>query len=335
LSLLLHYLGAEVHGLSLEPPTEPNFYTIAKVNILLASDRRLDICDSQAVIDHIHRIKPDVVFHLAAQSLVKYSYASPIETYAVNVMGTANILEAIRLCDSVRASIMVTTDKCYENREWIYPYRETDRLGGVDPYSSSKACAELVAAAYRSSYFAADRKMYMATVRAGNVIGGGDWAQNRLIPDCIRAHLSATPMMLRNPDAVRPWQHVLEPLHGYLLLAERLLGKDGQKYAEAWNFGPETQDMRTVGEVASQTCELLEIPVQVIAQPQQHEAQLLRLDSTKSKECLDWYPRWQLEQAVEETVSWYRLWIDGADMLAAIRAQIEHYAELETSLCLA
>ncbi len=335
LSLWLHDLGAEVHGLALEPSIEPNFYTIVKANTLLTSDKRLDICDTQAVIEHVHRIKPDVIFHLAAQSLVKYSYESPIETYAVNVMGTANILEAIRLCDSVRAAVIVTTDKCYENREWIYPYREMDRLGGVDPYSSSKACAELVATAYRASYFAENRNMCMATVRAGNVIGGGDWALNRLIPDCIRAHLSATPMTLRNPHAVRPWQHVLEPLHGYLLLAERLLGKEGTKYAGAWNFGPETRDMRSVGEVANQVCALLGIPVEVIAQPQQHEAQLLRLDSTKSKEYLNWHPRWQLEQAVEETVSWYRYWIDGDDMLRVSRTQIERYAALEVSQCLA
>lgn len=165
-------------------------------------------------------------------------------------------------------------------------------------------------------------------------MGGGDWALNRLLPDCIRAHLAATPMTLRNPDAVRPWQHVLEPLHGYLLLAEHLLGKEGDKYAESWNFGPETQDMRSVGDVANHACEMLEIPVQVIAQPQQHEAQLLRLDSTKAKERLNWYPRWQLEQTVEETVSWYRHWIDGADMLAASRAQIERYAAAEASLCI-
>lgn len=335
LSLWLHDLGVEVHGLSLEPPTEPNLYTIARLNTLLASDRRLDICDTQAVKEHVQRIKPDVVFHLAAQSLVKYSYESPIETYAVNVMGTANVLEAIRMTESVRAIVVVTTDKCYENREWIYPYRENDRLGGVDPYSSSKACAELVATAYRASYFAAGQKIRMATARAGNVIGGGDWALNRLIPDCIRAHLAAAPMALRNPNAVRPWQHVLESLQGYLLLAERLLGKEGENYAEAWNFGPETQDMRSVGDVANYACGMLEIPVQVISQAHQHEAQLLRLDSTKSKERLNWYPRWELKRAVEETVSWYRHWIDGADMLAVSRAQLERYAAVESPLCLA
>ena len=331
MSLWLSQLGAEVHGVSLPPATQPNLYSIAKIHTLLASDTTLDICNLAELKKIVAKMQPDIVFHLAAQSLVHYSYDFPIETYAVNVMGTANILEAVRFCDSVRAAVIVTTDKCYENREWIYPYREPDRLGGRDPYSNSKACAELVSNAYRASFFSADRNMHLATARAGNVIGGGDWASDRLIPDCIRALSSGDAVSLRKPQAVRPWQHVLESISGYLLLGEHLLGKNGSQFAEAWNFGPNIEDMKSVGDVAVAVCQLLNIPINVGTEVHpKHEASLLLLDSTKAKEYLKWTPRWQLQKAVTETVAWYRHWLDGDDMLSYSQAQIKRYQTLAT-----
>jgi CDP-glucose 4,6-dehydratase len=327
LCLWLAGQGAEVHGLSLDPPTEPNLFTVAQVAGVLASDCRADIRDFGAVQACFKAARPEVVFHLAAQSLVTDGYDFPLETYAVNVMGTAHVLEAARHCDSVRAVLVVTTDKCYENKEWLHPYRENDRLGGHDPYSSSKACAELVTSAFRASYFSSTAKgVRVASARAGNVIGGGDWAANRLIPDCIRAFRQAGTVRLRYPQAVRPWQHVLEPLAGYVALAERLLGPDGAGFARAWNFGPDAEDSRPVGHVAREVCERLGVALQLpTVAPALHEAGLLRLDSTLAKELLDWHPRWRLTQAIAETVEWYRLWAEGADMLAFSRNQIEAY----------
>lgn len=328
LSLWLADLGAEVHGVALPPATQPNLYNTARIPTLLASDTYLDICNLTELKKLINTVKPEVVFHLAAQSLVQYSYDAPIETYAVNVMGTANVLEAIRCCDAVRAAVIVTTDKCYENREWIYPYREPDRLGGIDPYSNSKACAELVSAAYRASFFSSSRNMHLATARAGNVIGGGDWADNRLIPDCVRAFSSSGSVTLRYPQAVRPWQHVLESIHGYILLAEHLLGENGSRFAEAWNFGPRVEDMRPVGEIANRVCHLLNVPYHMPAQAhERHEASLLLLDSTKAKEYLKWTPRWQLQKTITETVEWYRHWLEGNDMLQFSQSQIKRYQE--------
>lgn len=326
LSLWLNRLGAKVHGLALDPPSEPNLFAIARVSEILASDTRLDLCQKDALGKRVNEIQPEVVFHLAAQSLVHYSYDFPIETYAVNVMGTANLLEALRHCPSVRAAVIVTTDKCYENQERMVPYAEADRLGGFDPYSSSKACAELVASAYRRSFFSSPDALRLATARAGNVIGGGDWAADRLIPDCLRAYAARTSVSLRCPQAVRPWQHVLESLKGYLMLAERLLCPDGTQFAEAWNFGPELTDMDSVGAVAGRVCELLQIPIQLPQEVQyRHEASLLRLDSTKAKQRLHWYPRWNLQEAIEETVAWYRCWLDGGDAQAFSCSQIDQY----------
>ncbi len=327
LSLWLADLGAEVHGLALDPPTQPNLFTAAQVGSTLARDNRADIRDFTAVQDVFRATEPELVLHLAAQALVSDGYDSPLDTYAVNVLGTAHVLEAVRHCDSVRAVLVITSDKCYENREWLHPYRETDRLGGHDPYSSSKACAELVAAAYRASYFALPaRGVRMASARAGNVIGGGDWAANRLIPDCVRAFLDGGPLHLRFPHAVRPWQHVLEPLAGYVALAERLLGHDGARFAHAWNFGPDAGDACAVGEVARQACGLLGVAVSMPdAQPTRHEAGLLRLDSTLARELLGWRPHWALKRAVAETADWYRRWAQGDDMLAFSHAQIARY----------
>lgn len=335
LSLWLSTMGAKVHGVSLDPPTEPNFFAVAKLASLLASDHRLDIRNFEALNKLFSDIKPDVVFHLAAQSLVQCSYDFPLETYSVNVLGTAHVLEAIRRSEVVRAAVIVTTDKCYENQERVVPYVETDRLGGFDPYSNSKACAELVTSAYRNSYFSSKPGTQIASARAGNVIGGGDWAANRLVPDCIRAYISKTTMNLRYPQAVRPWQHVLESLQGYLLLAEHLLGSHGSHFAEAWNFGPELEDMQTVGEVAKRICDQFQIAISMPQNaPNRHETSLLRLDSTKAKQRLHWQPRWPLKEALEETIDWYSCWLGGGDMQSYSRSQLERYSHSRNK-CLA
>lgn len=331
LSLWLTQLGAKVHGLALDPPSEPNLFTLAKVGERLASDKRLDLCQGEALRQWVQKIQPEIVFHLAAQSLVHYSYRFPIETYAVNVMGTAHLLEALRSCPAVRAAVIVTTDKCYENQERAAPYAETDPLGGYDPYSSSKACAELLTSAYRRSYFSHDQTLHLATARAGNVIGGGDWAADRLIPDCIRAHAAEGALSLRCPQAIRPWQHVLESLKGYLMLAEQLFGPDGAQFAEAWNFGPELTDLDTVGDVARRVCDFLGVPIQMPKDREPwHEAFLLRLDSTKAKQRLNWQPRWDLHQALTETLAWYRAWLNGENLLEVTCSQIDLYEQSES-----
>ncbi len=328
LSLWLNELGANVHGIALPPPEKPNFFNMANISGLLASNIFLDIGDLTALKKAVDVIKPEIVFHLAAQSLVQYSYDFPIETYAVNVMGTANVLEAIRFCDAVRATVIVTTDKCYENRESMDPYHEADRLGGIDPYSNSKACAELVSAAYRASFFSNKRKMHLATARAGNVIGGGDWAENRLIPDCVRAFVAKKGVTLRYPHAIRPWQHVLESISGYLLLAEHLFCAEGSKYAEAWNFGPRIEDMCSVIEIAEKVCRSFHVPLNELTETQiRHESSLLLLDSTKAKKYLKWMPRWQLQKTIAETVEWYRAWLQGDDMLKFSQNQIKQYQQ--------
>jgi CDP-glucose 4,6-dehydratase len=329
LSLWLHRLGAAVHGLALDPPTSPSLFEIAKVSTALTSDNRVDIRNQEATRAVFERVQPEAVFHLAAQTLVRKSYREPIDTYAVNVMGTAHILEAVRSIESVRAVIVVTTDKCYANREWVHPYRETDELGGFDPYSSSKACAELVTSAFRSSYLNAVRTA-TATARAGNVIGGGDWAEERLLPDCVRAHFSGGTLRLRFPDAVRPWQHVLEPLAGYLRLAEALLGDGAQGYSEAWNFGPDSGDTTSVREVAALVSAIWKGSVECAgAPPAHHEAGLLQLDSTKARLRLAWRPRWALQRAVENTLAWYTAWSQGVDMLHFSFQQIADYEHAE------
>lgn len=305
LSLWLHRLGANVHGISLDPPTTPNLFEVANVAAVLASDRRIDIQNQAAVLSAFQEIQPHVLFHLAAQSLVTRSYQYPIETFSVNVMGTAHVLQAAHQLQSVSAVVVVTTDKCYANKEKVYLYKENDELGGSDPYSSSKACAELVTSAYRSSYLAAAH-IATATARAGNVMGGGDWADNRLLPDCVRAYFSGTALDLRLPSAVRPWQHVLEPLAGYLSLAEALLGDDAQQYGGSWNFGPNNEDIASVGEVISLVGSLWNLSVRMSATiPHLREAVLLHLDSTKARTQLGWKPRWTLQQAIENTLTWY------------------------------
>jgi CDP-glucose 4,6-dehydratase len=327
LSLWLHQLEARVSGYSLAPPTDPNLFTAAGISAVMAEDGRGDIRDYRRLEAAIAGARPEVVFHLAAQPLVRASYAEPIETLTSNVIGTANVLECARHAKGVRAVVVITTDKCYDNREWIYPYRECDPLGGRDPYSGSKACAEIVSAFYRDSFCAA-KGISVATARAGNVIGGGDWAVDRLVPDCIRAFSKGGSVDLRYPQAVRPWQHVLEPLAGYLMLAERLCSDASSRYVEAWNFGPDAAGSATVGEVAQKIAQLWGDGKVNMPDPSctpQHEAQTLRLDITKATTCMPWRPRWSLERALEQTISWYDSWNKRRDMHSYTLSQIESY----------
>jgi CDP-glucose 4,6-dehydratase len=327
LSLWLAQLGADVHGYALEPPTTPSFFETAKVAASLASDARADLADLARLKETIARVKPVVVFHLAAQPLVRASYRDPIGTFATNVMGTANVLEAARHAPTVKAVVLITTDKVYENREQPdHAYAERDPLGGHDPYSGSKAAAEIVAESYRKSFFANGARV--ATARAGNVIGGGDWAEDRLVPDCLRAFERGEAVRLRNPNAVRPWQHVLEPLSGYMRLAERLVSNDGAAFAGPWNFGPEASDDASVGDVAEMTAKSWGGSARVERAPSAdnpHEAGFLRLDNAKAKQQLRWTPRWSLHDALERTVAWHRAWRDGSDMHAFSLSQIRDY----------
>jgi CDP-glucose 4,6-dehydratase len=314
LSLLLAHLGARITGLALDPPTEPSLFEDARIAGRLAADVRGDIRNESLVRDTVAREKPEVVFHLAAQPLVRDSYKRSAETFSVNVMGTLNILEACRGSDSIRAVVVVTTDKVYENREWIWGYREIDALGGRDPYSSSKACAEIITAAYRAS-FRIGASGGLSTARAGNVIGGGDWAADRLIPDCIRAFQAGREVVVRNPLSIRPWQHVLDCLHGYLLLAESL-ADDGDKFAGAFNFGPFENEQVRVVEVVGLACRRWGGGARhrVEAPPESpHEAGQLWLDSTRARMLLQWRPFWGVTEAIGRTVNWYRARFDGAD----------------------
>ncbi len=329
LSLWLSSLGAKVSGYALDPPTEPNLYRAAGLEELVRSVRA-DVRDGERLAHEMRKAAPEVVFHLAAQPLVRESYRAPIETYTVNVIGTAHLLEAVRSSPGVRAVVVVTSDKCYENREWVWGYRESDALGGFDPYSSSKACAELVTAAYRSSFFPADAHrghgVAIATARAGNVIGGGDWATDRIVPDCIRAFQGGRPVAVRNPGALRPWQHVLDPLFGYLLLAERLL-VEGPALAGAWNFGPDDADVRPVGALVEALCRHWgsEAALTIDSDMHPHEARFLKLDCSRARTLLGWRPLWDLETAVAKTVSWALNLRGQGDARALCLGQIREY----------
>ena len=322
LSLWLHRLGAHVTGLSLPAPTEPNFFEQTRLRELIDHIEG-DIRDEQTVADAIKAARPEIVLHLAAQPLVRYSYDNPVETYATNVMGTVHVLEACRTSDSVRAVVCVTTDKCYENREWVWPYRENDPMGGYDPYSSSKGAAELVVAAYRRSYPGRAR---IASARAGNVIGGGDWAEDRLIPDIMRALIAGERPMIRNPASIRPWQHVLEALSGYLAIGARLLeGHD--EFATAWNFGPSGGDTRPVSWIVDQMLARwgAEGGWEQPSVPQPHEAVLLRLDSSKARSELGWRPKLSLNGALTKIVDWHKDVAQGGDARAISLRQIDEY----------
>ncbi len=323
LSLWLHRLGAKVTGFSLPPPTLPSLFALAGLDALIPGTTA-DIRDLEAVRAAMRRYQPEFVFHLAAQPTVRHSYRDPIGTYATNVMGTAHVLEAARDVAGLRGLIVVTSDKCYENREWPWAYREADALGGWDPYSSSKGCAEHVSAAYRRSFLP-----MIATVRAGNVVGGGDWAEDRLLPDCIRALTAREPVAIRSPHAIRPWQHVLEPLCGYLLLAERL-EQDTAAFANAWNFGPMDDAARPVGWVASFVCDRWnngarwhEVPADAL-----HEFAVLRVDASRARQTLGWAPRLSLCDALGWTVEWHRRLAAGESALAISDGHLARYCDM-------
>ncbi len=324
LALWLAEMGAEVHGYALPPPTGPSLFEVAHVERRLASSTIADVRDAAALTAAVRAARPEVVFHLAAQPLVRQSYRAPVETYATNVMGVVHLLEAVRAVDGVRAVVNVTTDKCYENDGRAQPYREGDPMGGHDPYSSSKGCAELVTAAWRRSFLEA-RGVRVATGRAGNVIGGGDWAGDRLVPDFLRAIDAGQELVIRSPEATRPWQHVLEPVSGYLRLAQRLC-EDGQTFDGAWNFGPPLQDAKPVRWIVERLCKGVPgASWRVDAAPQPHEAHMLSLDNAKARERLGWKPRWSIEEALARTLEWHLAWRKGADMQAHCLAQLRAY----------
>ena len=320
LALWLKTLGAEVTGVSLEPNSKPSHWDLLGLDMI---DERIDIRNADKVKEAINIAKPKVVFHLAAQPLVRHSYSDPLGTWSTNVMGTANLLEACRQQPSVRAVIIVTSDKCYENKEWAWGYRETDRLGGHDPYSASKACTELVVASYRKAFFNTPDSPLLASVRAGNVIGGGDWSEDRLIPDMVRAIKDNKTLEIRSPNATRPWQHVLESLSGYLLLGQNLLqGK--QDFGQAWNFGPYRDGNRSVGDVlSSMKKEWPALDWKITRSPQPHEANLLYLDSSKAHQHLKWEPVWSIDESITETATWYRTFLEQNKVISS--AQLADY----------
>lgn len=329
LSLILSNLEAEVYGYSLEPPTNPSLFEEARINELMNSHIG-DIRNFDNLLQVIKTVKPQIVIHMAAQPLVRESYKNPVDTYSINVMGTVNLFEVVRSVPGIKAIVNVTTDKCYENREWYWGYRENEPMGGYDPYSNSKGCSELVTSAYRNSFFNSQdyskHGVALASARAGNVIGGGDWAEDRLIPDFIRAITLSNEVKIRSPYSIRPWQHVLDPLAGYLLLAERLYN-DGPKFAEAWNFGPDDTDARNVGWISEKFSELWGegFSYSIDKDPQPHEATYLKLDCSKAKAELGWYPRWSLEKALESTIEWYETWFSKGDVRKLCFSQIEEY----------
>jgi CDP-glucose 4,6-dehydratase len=329
LSLWLQQRGADLTGYALNPPTSPNLFDVVKVGEGMHSIVA-DIRDADALVKAMRDAKPDIVFHMAAQPLVRYSYAAPIETYATNVMGTVHLLEAVRQSDTVSAVVNITSDKCYENKEWSWGYRESEPMGGYDPYSSSKGCAELVASAYRCSYFNpdnfTDHGVALASARAGNVIGGGDWAEDRLIPDIMRAIMQGKPVSIRNPYAIRPWQHVLEPLSGYLLLAQKLF-EEGSVFGEGWNFGPSDEDAQPVSWIADHLTKIWgEDACWVLdGNDHPHEAHYLKLDCSKAKARLDWKPKWRLDEALDKIVAWHKAYKENGKMREITLKQIMEY----------
>jgi len=325
LSLWLSSLNAEVKGFSLNPPTSPSLFKEAKIDSIIDSQIN-DIRDLKALKKSIVDFNPDILIHMAAQPLVRYSYDAPIETYETNVMGTVNVLESARFCKNLKAIVNITTDKCYENDGRFEGYKEDDPMGGYDPYSSSKGCAELIASAYRRS-FLQDQGVGLASVRAGNVIGGGDWADDRLIPDILRSFEKNKSVIIRNPKATRPWQHVLEPLSGYLILAEKLY-KNQKEYAEGWNFGPNEKDAKPVEWILDKmTNKWPDSSWELDRNPNPHESDFLKLDISKAKSKLGWKPVWELSYALEKIIDWYKMWLDKEDIQASCLAEIEEYTK--------
>lgn len=329
LCLILKQLGADIYGYALDPPTKPSLFCEAKINELITSHIG-DIRDLDYLKEVIQKTQPEIVFHLAAQPLVRESYKSPVDTYAINVMGTVNLLEACRNTPSARAIVNVTTDKCYENKEWHWGYRENEPMGGYDPYSNSKGCSELVTSAYRNSFFNHtkydDYKVALASARAGNVIGGGDWAEDRLIPDFIKAISKGEKVKIRSPYAIRPWQHVLEPITGYLTLAEKLY-TEGSKFAEGWNFGPDDSDSQNVEWIINNICKIWGegASYEVDNNPHPHEANYLKLDCSKAKAELGWMPKWNIETTLKSIVDWNKDFQKGENIRKVTINQIIKY----------
>ena len=325
LALVLHEAGAKIRGFALPPATTVNHFDLIglsdKVEHVVG-----DIRDAQQLSRALTEFQPEIVFHLAAQALVRPSYEDPAATFATNVMGSVHLLDAVRQSQSVRSLVYITSDKCYENVEWVWGYRETDQVGGRDPYSASKGAAELVFSSYQRSFFERNFQLGAASARAGNVIGGGDWAVDRIIPDCIRAIEADHPVRLRNPQATRPWQHVLEPLSGYLLLAVRLLDEP-KRWSSAWNFGPSTHEVRSVHSVADAIVSYIgrgSVEVEALS-PQLHEARLLQLNCDKANQLLQWAPRWHVEETLKQTALWYKAWLEDQDMKAVTRSQVHAF----------
>jgi CDP-glucose 4,6-dehydratase len=329
LCLWLSSLGAEVTGYALNPPSEPSLFNLCNIQELISSIKG-DVRDYSFLHKSIRAAEPEIIIHMAAQSLVRDSYINPVETYAINVMGTVNILESVRYAEGVKVVINVTTDKCYENKEWLWGYRENEPLGGYDPYSNSKACSELVTASYKSSFFNPEKYdihgIAVASARAGNVIGGGDWAKDRLIVDCINALLQGEKIRVRNPHAIRPWQHVLEPLSGYLTLSEKLYCK-GVEFAEGWNFGPDESAAKSVGWIVERFCQKWPGSKGYCVEKGEHphEANYLKLDCSKAKNRLNWYPKWNLEKTIDAILEWTVDYKDQKDPRESCLSQIAEY----------
>jgi len=332
LSLWLQKMGAHVTGLALPPPTAPSLFEVANVHKGMNSIIG-DIRDLPTVVKAMKNAAPEIVIHMAAQPLVRYSYDNPVDTYATNVMGTVHILEAVRLLDSIKVVVNITSDKCYDNKEWMWSYRENESMGGYDPYSSSKGCAELVTSAYRNSFFNHDKYdehgVALASARAGNVIGGGDWALDRLIPDIMRAFSNKHPLLIRNPGSIRPWQHVLEPLNGYLILAQALYN-GGIHFADGWNFGPRDMDAQPVQYIVDRLTSYWgrDVCWEIDKSPQAHEAHYLKLDCSKANTYLGWVPKWTLDQALNAIVSWHKAHLEGLDMHDYTIKQINDYCKV-------
>jgi CDP-glucose 4,6-dehydratase len=329
LCLWLQQMGAHVKGFALAPPTSPSLFLVAKVAEGMDSEIG-DIRDFEMLKQSIANFRPEIIIHMAAQPLVRYSYSHTIETYSTNVMGTVHLLEAARSVDGIKAIVNVTSDKCYENREWVWGYREDEAKGGYDPYSNSKGCAELVADAFRQSFFNnsdyAQHGLALASARAGNVIGGGDWAEDRLVPDALKAFQSNEPVRIRSPHSIRPWQHVLEPLSGYLLLAQKLY-LDGATFAEGWNFGPADEDAKPVQWIINRMTNIWgeDSRWSVDEGDHPHEAHYLKLDCSKAKMRLGWKPRWSLDNTLERIIAWHKEWIKGGCMKSYTLKEISNY----------
>jgi len=325
MSLWLQSMGSIVKGFALEPPTKPSLFFEAEVENGMESTIG-DIRDLEFLKKEMVSFNPDILIHMAAQPLVRFSYIDPVETYTTNVIGTVNVLEASRSCKNLKALVSVTTDKCYENKEWSWGYRENEPMGGHDPYSSSKGCAELVTSAYRRSFFNANDTAYLASARAGNVIGGGDWADDRLIPDILRAFEKNKPVIVRNPLSTRPWQHVLEPLSGYLVLAEHLYNK-GEEFAEAWNFGPKDEDCKSVSWILDNMVANWRNGAswELDKNTNPHEAEFLKLDCSKAASKLKWFPKWNLDHSLNLIINWHQDWLEGKSVKENCLKEIKSY----------